>query len=169
MSWGVSPEAMLGHSIGEIVAACVADVFSLEDALTLVAARATLMQACDPGAMVAVFLPEERLKEVLVGHDLEIAALNAPNIGVVSGPEPDIARFVEAMEKAGVGTRRLETSHAFHSRMMDPALSAFREILQEIEAESAENPRRLQCQRAWRSRRSRPKIRNIGRVTCVTP
>ncbi len=131
MSWGVKPEAMLGHSIGEIVAACIAGVFSLEDALKLVAARAKLMQECAPGAMAAVFLPEAALTDVL-GDDLEIAALNAPNISVVSGPEEDIRRFLDKMEDAGVGTRRVETSHAFHSRMMDPALPAFRSVVQDI-------------------------------------
>ena len=139
MSWGVRPEVMLGHSIGEIVAACVADVFSLEDALTLVAARARLMQACEPGAMVAVFLAETALEEAL-GEDLEIAALNAPNISVVSGAEANIDRFLGQMEKAGVGTRRIETSHAFHSRMMEPALPAFREVLRGIELRAPKIP-----------------------------
>ena len=128
MSRGVTPAAMLGHSLGEIVAACLAGVFSLEDALTLVAARARLMQACEPGAMAAVFLPEAVAAERLP-KTLEIAAVNAPSITVVSGPAPDVAAFCATLEREGLGSQRLETSHAFHSRMMEPALPAFERVV----------------------------------------
>jgi len=139
MSWGVKPKAMLGHSIGEIAAACVAGVFSLEDGLKMVAARARLMQQCDPGAMAAVFMPEAELKTV-IGDDLEIAALNAPAISVVSGPTDAVASFIDKMADSGVGIRNVATSHAFHSRMMEPALPAFREVLQGIELKAPTIP-----------------------------
>lgn len=84
MSWGVKPAAMLGHSIGELVAACIAGVFSRAAALRIVAARARLMQACEPGAMAAVFMAEQELKQLLPDR-LELAAINAPAISVVSG------------------------------------------------------------------------------------
>ncbi len=132
LSWGVKPVSMLGHSIGEIVAACVAGVFSLDDALSLVAARARLMQSCEPGAMAGVFLSGDQLTDAIADHRLEIAAFNAPKISIVSGSETDIESFLGKMEQAGTGTRRVETSHAFHSRMMDPVLPAIAELLRSI-------------------------------------
>lgn len=128
MSWGVAPAAMLGHSLGEVVAACLAGVFSLGHALKVVAARARLMQRCEPGSMAAVFLPEPEVAARLPAA-LEIAAVNAPSITVVSGPTEAIARFCGALERQGVGTQRIETSHAFHSRMMEPALPEFARVL----------------------------------------
>ncbi len=98
MSWGLRPAAMLGHSLGELVAACLADVFSLGDGLKLVAARARLMQACDAGSMAAVLLPERVLASRLPSS-LEIAAVNAPSISVVSGPVEAVARFCESLER----------------------------------------------------------------------
>ncbi len=127
MSWGVTPAALLGHSLGELVAACIAGVFSLADGLKLVAARARLMQACAPGAMAAVFLPDALLAPRLPAA-LDLAAVNAPSIAVVSGPPDALARFCERLEQEGVATQRIETSHAFHSRMMDPALPEFTRI-----------------------------------------
>ncbi len=124
MSWGVTPRAMLGHSIGEYVAACLSGTFSLPDALRLVALRGRLMQECEPGAMLAVFLPAEELRPRL--GELEVAAVNAPSVVVVSGPEAAIARFAEELTAEGTGHRRLLTSHAFHSRMMEPVLPEFR-------------------------------------------
>jgi len=124
MSWGVRPAALLGHSLGEIVAACLAGVFSLDDALAIVAARGRLMQACEPGAMAAVFAPAALIAERLP-DELEIAAINAPSITVVSGPAAEIERFCAAAARDGVVTQRIDTSHAFHSRAMTPALDAF--------------------------------------------
>ena len=128
MSWGVTPVAMLGHSLGELVAACIAGVFSLADGLRIVAARARLMQACEPGAMAAVFLPAAALSPRLP-ESLEIAVVNTPSITVVSGPTEAVTAFCTAIEQEGVGTQRIETSHAFHSRMMDPALPEFARLL----------------------------------------
>ncbi|HEV3051014.1 MAG TPA: type I polyketide synthase, partial [Longimicrobium sp.] len=131
MSWGVRPGAMTGHSIGEYVAACLAGVFSLEDALALVAARGRLMQQAPPGAMAAVFLGEADLLPLLP-DDLSLAVVNGPSVCVVAGPEDAIARFEGAMEARSVGTRRLHTSHAFHSGMMDGALEPFAQVVRGI-------------------------------------
>ena len=85
MRWGVQPQAMIGHSVGELVAACLAQVFSLEDALAIIAARGRLIQQLPPGVMLAVRLPEEQVVSML-GEDLSLAAMNAPSLCVVSGP-----------------------------------------------------------------------------------
>lgn len=139
LSWGIKPQAMIGHSIGEIVAACLAGVFSLEDALVLVANRAKLMQECDSGEMYAVFLTEFDLKDILE-PGIEIAAVNAPQICVVSGPGKHIQRFVKKLSARNVITRQIQTSHAFHSRMMEPALPAFRKVVDQIELHAPQIP-----------------------------
>ncbi|HXU31946.1 MAG TPA: type I polyketide synthase, partial [Thermoanaerobaculia bacterium] len=126
-SWGVRPDGLLGHSLGELVAATLAGVFELPDALALVALRGRLMQAMPPGAMLAVPLSEQRATARMPA-DLSLAAVNAPDLCVVSGPEASIERFERKIEPelpAGQATRRLRTAHAFHSSAMDPALSEF--------------------------------------------
>ncbi|HEY7200906.1 MAG TPA: beta-ketoacyl synthase N-terminal-like domain-containing protein [Candidatus Dormibacteraeota bacterium] len=124
MRWGVRPAAMLGHSVGELVAATLAGVLSLPDALALVAARGRLMQAMPPGSMLAVPLPEAGARELL-GDDLAIAAVNGPLACVLSGPDPAIDALARALAGRGVRAQRLHTSHAFHSPMMDGALAEF--------------------------------------------
>jgi amino acid adenylation domain-containing protein len=124
MDWGVRPAAMLGHSLGEYVAACLAGVFDLEEALALVAARGRLMQALPAGAMLSAALPEAELRPLL-GQRLSLAAVNAPGIAVAAGPEEAVADLAARLTAAGVESRRLSTSHAFHSAMMEPALDAF--------------------------------------------
>jgi acyl transferase domain-containing protein len=126
MSWGVRPRAMLGHSLGEYVAACLAGVFSLEDALALVAERGRLMQAIPAGAMLAVPLPEAEIAPLL-GPGLALAAVNGPARTVASGPEEAIAALEAELERRGSTGRRLHTSHAFHSGMMDSILAPFAE------------------------------------------
>jgi phthiocerol/phenolphthiocerol synthesis type-I polyketide synthase E len=128
MSWGVKPDAMLGHSVGEFVAACIAGVFTLPDALRLVAARGRLMQSLQPGGMLAVFLAEAQLAPRLP-RGVSLAAVNGPATCVVSGPFEAIRPFEEALAAEGVEVRRLHTSHAFHSAMMDPILDPFRELV----------------------------------------
>ncbi len=123
MSLGLQPAAMLGHSIGEYVAACLAGVFSLEDALALVVERGRLMDI-PGGAMLAVPLPAAQL-ETLVDGGLALAAANAPQLCVASGPEQEIARLEQRLAVAGTPGRRLHTAHAFHSAMMEPALAPF--------------------------------------------
>jgi phthiocerol/phenolphthiocerol synthesis type-I polyketide synthase E len=131
MSWGVTPVAMLGHSVGELVAACLAGVFSLADGLALVAARARLMQQCEPGSMAAIFLSEDLLASRLP-PSLELAAINSPSISVVSGPTDAVTRFCAALEQESIGAQRLETSHAFHSAMMEPILPEFTRLLADV-------------------------------------
>ncbi|HEU4326189.1 MAG TPA: SDR family NAD(P)-dependent oxidoreductase [Roseiflexaceae bacterium] len=124
MDWGVRPAAMIGHSVGEYVAACLAGVLSLEDALALVAERGRLMQALPPGAMLSVPLSEAALRPLLAA-DLALAASNGPEQSVVAGPRPAVAALAERLAAQGVAARELHTSHAFHSPMMRPAQEPF--------------------------------------------
>lgn len=124
MKWGIHPHAMIGHSIGEYVAACLAGVFSLEEALTLVAMRGKLMQALPRGSMLVVPLPEKEVMPLL--HDqVALAAVNSPGFCVVSGPEEAIQKLESELTRKGLSCRLLPTSHAFHSAMMDPILDRF--------------------------------------------
>jgi acyl transferase domain-containing protein/thioesterase domain-containing protein len=127
MSWGVHPTDMVGHSIGEYVAACLAGVYSLEDALALVEARGRLMQSLPGGKMLAVRLHEPEIRSLLDGHELSLAAINSPSLCTVSGSETAIEGLKQRLSERGVECRPLHTSHAFHSSMMDPILDAFRE------------------------------------------
>lgn len=135
-SWDVLPDAVLGHSIGEYVAACLAGVMSLEDALRLVATRGRLMQSLpEGGVMSTVFAGEQRvLAEIadLAGEPVSIAAVNAPEKVVVSGTEESVARIEERLERSGIRCRRLNVSHAFHSALIEPCLDAFEEAAQGI-------------------------------------
>lgn len=147
-SWGVQPRAMIGHSIGEYVAACLAGVFSLPDALALVAIRGRLMQSLDSygqGGMLAVSLSEEKLKkklkEKLTSHDaVSVAAMNGPSLSVLSGAVEAIARLEKQLTAEGVACRPLHTSHAFHSEMMDPILDAFKAEVQKIKLSAPQRP-----------------------------
>jgi acyl transferase domain-containing protein/acyl carrier protein len=120
-AWGVEPTAMLGHSVGEIVAACRSGVFTLDAALAFVAARGRLIQSMPIGSMLAVPLPEEDVR-VAMPAELAVAAVNAPRSTVVSGPAEVIAEFESTLARIGVPGTPLVTSHAFHSAMLDPAL-----------------------------------------------
>jgi len=131
MKWGITPSAMIGHSIGEYVAAAIAGVLSLEDALALVAARGRLMQSMPGGAMLAVSMPEVDLLPML-SSDLTLAAVNGPQSCVVSGPREAIEELQDELEIQEVEFQRLVTSHAFHSAMMDPILPSFAEMVRQI-------------------------------------
>lgn len=130
-SWGVQPDAMIGHSIGEYVAATLAGVFSLDDALALVAARGRLMQGVAPGSMLAVPLTEAELTPML-GAELSLAAVNAPAMCVAAGPHAAVDALEATLKSRGVDARRLQTSHAFHSRMMDPILPEFTALVAKV-------------------------------------
>ncbi|MEH2215450.1 type I polyketide synthase [Nostoc sp.] len=132
MRWGVHPEAMIGHSIGEYVAATLAGVFSLEDALMLVAIRGRLMQQLPSGEMLSVQLSESEIQPLL-SRELSLAASNGPSYCVVSGTTEAIAQLQQQLEAKGVGCRRLHTSHAFHSHMIEPILQPFTEQLQKLQ------------------------------------
>ncbi|MGA3093739.1 MAG: type I polyketide synthase, partial [Terriglobales bacterium] len=129
MAHGITPSAMIGHSIGEYVAACLAGVFSLEDGLRLSAIRGRLMGEMPSGSMLAVAAAAETLS---LPQELELGAINGPEQCVLSGPSDAIGRFAHELEKRSVSCRRLHTSHAFHSAMMDPVLESFRAHLAKV-------------------------------------
>lgn len=131
MSWGVKPAAMIGHSVGEYVAGCLAGVFTLEDALMLIVRRAALVQAQPGGAMLAIRLPEKEVLPLL-NPDLAIAAINSPNLCVVSGSHAAIGKLEEVLAEKKIAARKLQTSHAFHSPMMEPVLAPFTELLRKV-------------------------------------
>jgi acyl transferase domain-containing protein/acyl carrier protein len=131
MKWGAHPQAMIGHSIGEYVAACLAGVFSLEDALALVAARGRMMQQLPGGAMLAVPLAQEEI-EPLLNIRLSLVAINSPSYCVVSGPIDAVNELEHQLTSRSVACRHLQTSHAFHSSMMDPIVGPFTEHVKKI-------------------------------------
>jgi phthiocerol/phenolphthiocerol synthesis type-I polyketide synthase E len=139
VSWGVRPQALLGHSVGEWVAACLAGVLRLEDALRLVAVRGRLMDDLPAGAMLGVPLAEEELAPLLP-EGVSLAAVNEPARSVASGPEAGIAELERLLAERGVATRRLHTSHAFHSAMMDPAVEPFAAEVRKVALNAPEIP-----------------------------
>ena len=130
-SWGVRPAAMIGHSIGEFVAACLSGVFSLEDGLKLVATRARMMGALPSGSMLSVRLAPEVLATRL-SADLAIAAVNGALLCVVAGPTEQVDNLQRQLEAEEIVCRTLHTSHAFHSPMMDPIIEPFAEMVKTI-------------------------------------
>ena len=127
-SWGVTPNVVMGHSVGEYVAACVAGVLNLEDALRLIAKRGSLMQSLPSGgAMAAIFAPEERVAKAIVPHisRLSIAAVNGPAQTVISGDAAEVEAVCQHFVAQGIRCQPLPVSHAFHSPLMDPILDQF--------------------------------------------
>jgi len=137
--WGVRPQALLGHSLGEYVAACVAGVLRLEDALRLVALRARLIDALPHGAMLAVPMGEEALRRILPGA-LDVAAVNTPESCVVSGAADDVAAFEALLAERGTVSRRLPTRHAFHSRAMAPVAAELERLIATFTLRAPEIP-----------------------------
>jgi acyl transferase domain-containing protein/acyl carrier protein len=138
---GVMPAAVLGHSVGEYTAACVAGVLRIDDALRLVAARGRLIQGLPrDGEMAAAFAAEAAVRAAGVGGDVSIAALNGPAETVLSGHREAIARVVSALAARGIRTRRLTTSHAFHSALLDPALGPLARLGDAVEHRAPELP-----------------------------
>ena len=131
LSWGIHPQAMIGHSIGEFVAGCLAGVFSLEDALMLVATRGRLMRSLPRGSMLSVRLPAKEVEKRL-SSELAIAAINAPDLCVVSGATDAIATLQRQLD-SDVICKYLHTSHAFHSPMMDSIIEPFAECVKQVQ------------------------------------
>ncbi len=131
-TWGIEPAAVAGHSIGAFAAAHAAGMFSLEEGCRLVAARGRLMQGQPKGSMLALPVPADRVLPHLT-PDCAVAARNTPTSCVVSGPNAAIDRIARQMQDSGVDGRRLHTSHAFHSPMMDPIVDAFRQVAKTVD------------------------------------
>lgn len=134
-SWGIVPKAVMGHSVGEYAAACVAGVFSLEDALKLITWRSRLMQALpQDGEMVVVFASEEQVTATIqpYAQQVTIASVNAAQNIVISGNRQAVNEVITALQKAGIKTKKLNVSHAFHSPLMEPMLAAFEQVAKEI-------------------------------------
>ena len=134
-SWGVKPDIVLGHSIGEYVAACVAGVYSLEDGLKLIVERGRLMQALPAGGqMAAIIAPQEQVHQVIAayGENIAIAAINGPQNIVISGIADAIQAALNQFEAQGIEVHQLHVSHAFHSPLMEPMLADFQQSAAEI-------------------------------------
>ena len=138
-SLGVEPALMAGHSIGEFVAATLAGVWELEDVLAIVALRGKLMQSLPRGSMLAVNSNAESIANLLP-QALQIASNNAPNLCVVSGPEPDVSQFQAELESKQIICRTLHTSHAFHSAMMDPIIEPLRAAIEKVKLRAPQKP-----------------------------
>ncbi|WP_341529475.1 beta-ketoacyl synthase N-terminal-like domain-containing protein [Nostoc sp. UHCC 0302] len=147
-SWGVKPNALIGHSVGEYVAACIAGVFSLEDGLKLIAIRGRLMQGLPTtGEMVAVMASADEINNIvnidesqvaLAKPAVGIAAYNSPNNTVISGDSQAIQAISATLKAAGIKTTRLQTSHAFHSPLMQPILAEFQQVAATVTYNSAQ-------------------------------
>jgi len=132
LSWGVRPTLVVGHSIGEYAAACIAGVFTLEDAVKLVAARGSLMQSVAPGAMLAVRCSLNDVEHFL-NEDLAIAAINSADRTVVAGTFTAIEELESKLESVGIVSQKLHTLHAFHSPMMEPILDEFMQLASTVQ------------------------------------
>ena len=128
LSWGVQPQAMIGYSLGEYVAVCLAGVLNLTDVLRLVALRASLIQSLPTGSMMAVALPEEQVLPLL-GSDLSLAAVNGPMMCVVGGPLEAVQILERSLSHRGIACQRLHTTHAFHTAMMRPLIEPLTKLV----------------------------------------
>lgn len=131
LKWEVKPDYMIGHSLGEYTAACIAEVFSLEDALKLIVKRAQLMNDLDQGDMIAVAATKDAIVQILPAM-LSIAAINSEDSCVISGGENDVDGFVTVLNSKEIAYSVLKTSHAFHSEMMDSILESYKQELTQI-------------------------------------
>ena len=126
-SWGITPAAVMGHSAGEYAAACLAGVMSVEDALAIVVLRGQLFETAPPGGMLSVDLPQEELRALMAGLDVDIAVVNAPDLCIASGPLQSISQLEKRLAGQGLEGRRLRINVAAHSHLLDGVLQTFRE------------------------------------------
>jgi acyl transferase domain-containing protein len=139
MEYGIHPESMIGHSIGEYVAACISGVLCLKDALSVVATRGQMMQQLAPGSMLAVSLSESKIRPLL-SPSLSLASINGPGLCVVSGLTESILDLEKRLSAKDIHCRRLHVSHAFHSEMMAPVLDSFMLYLKNIKLNKPQIP-----------------------------
>jgi iturin family lipopeptide synthetase A len=141
MEWGITPDYMIGHSVGEYVAACLSGVFSLKNALRLVIRRGELMSQAPKGRMLSISINEDQLKPLILECEgVDLAAVNSPSSLVVSGGEADIEKILKLATQQGYQAKILHTSHAFHSRMMDETLAGFEQEVSVIEINEPKIP-----------------------------
>ncbi len=142
-AWGIEPEVVMGHSIGEYVAACIAGAFSLEDGLKLIAARGRLMQELpERGAMLVAFAEPARLSPMLEAYrgQVAIAVINGPNNTVLSGNQAALLSIAQRLEAENIEIHPMTVSHAFHSPLMEPMLDSFEQVAQEIRFKALQRP-----------------------------
>jgi acyl transferase domain-containing protein/thioesterase domain-containing protein/NAD(P)-dependent dehydrogenase (short-subunit alcohol dehydrogenase family)/acyl carrier protein len=139
MSWGVQPAALVGHSMGENTAACLAGVFSFEDCISLIHLRGTLFDTIAPGGMLSVPLAEADLRPYIIG-DLDLASVNAPGLCVVSGPDAALLALAAELTKQDIETQRIQIDIAAHSRMLEPILTRFGDFLRSISLHAPQLP-----------------------------
>jgi len=136
INWGIQPDAMLGHSIGEFTAACLSGVFSLEDAISIIATRGKLVQKMPPGTMLGVEISEMELNSLLptsqLSEQVEISAINGTNHCTVSGTKKAINEFEKILLLKGIKFKQLRTSHAFHSKMLEPVMDTFAQKIENV-------------------------------------
>lgn len=139
MEWGIHPVAMIGYSIGEYVAATLSGVLSLEDAITLVAKRAQMIQALPGGAMLAVPLSEEQVRPLL-NENLSLSAINGPAMSVIAGTTDAVNELAEQLTQKGLACRHLQSSHAFHSQMMEAIAESLTELVKTLNLQPPKIP-----------------------------
>ncbi|RYF89118.1 MAG: type I polyketide synthase, partial [Chitinophagaceae bacterium] len=149
MSWGIKPQSFIGHSIGEFVAAHLAGIFSLRDALKIIAARGRFISQLQRGSMLSVRVTIDELKSTLKDNALSIAAINGPNSCVVAGPDDNIKRYSDELTGQNISNRTLQTSHAFHSSMMDSIIAPFEEIVKSVSLHIPRIPVMSSVTAAW--------------------
>ncbi|PTL74996.1 type I polyketide synthase [Vitiosangium sp. GDMCC 1.1324] len=152
LSWGVQPEALLGHSLGEYVAACLAGVFTLEEACSLMAVRARMAEQMPPGAMVSVLAPVEEVSELL-GPALSVAAINGPSTCVLSGPPDAIESLEKVLAAREISFKRVRYARAAHSAMLDPYLSDFARAVDRVKLRPPKLPLLSSATGRWLSER----------------
>ncbi|WP_411845596.1 amino acid adenylation domain-containing protein [Roseibacillus persicicus] len=150
MHWGMQPTALVGHSVGELVAATISGILSLEDALAILAQRGALMQAVEPGGMLSVRLSEEKLAP-LIPERLDLAAVNGPELCVVAGPHDELEKFTATLAEQDIAAKPLHTSHGFHSWMMDEVIEPFQKVIERAALHPPQIPIRSTVTTEWLS------------------